>query len=56
MELKPNQLYLSQHAIHKQMQSLNNYTHLAAVNDMIRSFDLENNHKNIETKEDNPFD
>jgi hypothetical protein len=26
------------------------------VNDMVRSFDLENNHENLETQEDNPFD
>jgi hypothetical protein len=26
------------------------------VNDMFRSFDLENNHENIEEHEDNPFD
>jgi hypothetical protein len=26
------------------------------VNDILRSFDLENNHENLETQEDNPFD
>jgi transposase InsO family protein len=26
------------------------------VNDMLRSFDLENNHENLEEQEDNPFD
>jgi hypothetical protein len=26
------------------------------VNDMLSSFDLENNHENIEEQEDNPFD
>jgi hypothetical protein len=25
-------------------------------NDMLRSFDLENNHENLEEQEDNPFD
>jgi hypothetical protein len=35
------------------MQSLSDYTKLGTVNDMLRSFDLENNH---EEQEDNPFD
>jgi hypothetical protein len=26
------------------------------VNDMLRSFDLENNHENLDEQEDNPFD
>jgi hypothetical protein len=26
------------------------------VNDILRSFDLENNHENLETQTDNPFD
>jgi hypothetical protein len=26
------------------------------VNDMLRSFELENNHENLEEQEDNPFD
>jgi hypothetical protein len=38
------------------MQSLSEYTNLAVVNDMLRSFDLENNHENLEEQEDNPFD
>jgi hypothetical protein len=40
------------------MQSLNEYTKLVTVNDMLRSFDLgnENNHENLEEQEDNPFD
>jgi hypothetical protein len=42
------------HSIHKKMQSLSEYTKLRVVNDMLRSFDLENNHENLE--EDNPFD
>jgi hypothetical protein len=36
------------------MQSLSEYTKKSVVNDMLRSFDLENNHENLE--EDNPFD
>jgi hypothetical protein len=38
------------------MQSLNEYTKLWSVNEMLRSFDLENNHENLEEQEDNPFD
>jgi hypothetical protein len=29
---------------------------LTVVNDMLRSFDLENNHENLEEQEDIPFD
>jgi hypothetical protein len=36
------------------MQSLSDYTKFCYVNDMLRSFDSENNHENLE--EDNPFD
>jgi hypothetical protein len=45
MTLKPNQLQVTER-VHK------------VVNDMLRSFDLENdnNHENIEDQEDNPFD
>jgi hypothetical protein len=45
-------------SIHKQMQSLSEYTKLLIVNDVLRSFDLEkeNNHENLEEQEDNPFD
>jgi hypothetical protein len=53
MALKPNQLQVT---THKQMQSLSEYTKLWSVNDMLRSFDLENNHENLEEQEDNPFD
>jgi hypothetical protein len=53
MALKPNQLKF---ITHMQMQSLSRYTKLVVVNDMRRSFDLENNHENIKEKEDNPFD
>jgi hypothetical protein len=38
------------------MQSLSEYTKLVIVNYMLRSFDLENNHENIEEQKDNPFD
>jgi hypothetical protein len=38
------------------MQSLSEYTKLCAVNDMLRSFDLENNHEDIEKQDDNLFD
>jgi hypothetical protein len=38
------------------MQSLSEYTKLNTVSDMLRSFDLENNHENLETVDDNPFD
>jgi hypothetical protein len=50
--------YKSQHTMHKQMQSLSEYTKLSVVNDMLISFDLgsENNHENLEEQEDNPFD
>jgi hypothetical protein len=53
MALKPNQVQVT---THKKMQSLSEYTKLFVVNDMLRSFDLENNHENIEEQEDNPFD
>jgi hypothetical protein len=53
MALKPNQLqvttiYLHANAIIERVQKV--------VNDMLRSFDLENNNENIEKQEDNPFD
>jgi hypothetical protein len=40
------------------MQSLSEYTKLVTVNDMLRSFDLENeiNNENLEGQEDIPFD
>jgi hypothetical protein len=38
------------------MQSLSEYTKLWVVNDMLRSFDLENNNEHLEQPEDNPFD
>jgi hypothetical protein len=44
--------------MHKQMQSLSDYIKFLFVNDMLRSFDLENenNHETLETQEYNPFD
>jgi hypothetical protein len=47
---------MSQPSIHKQIQSLSEYTKLCTVNDMLRSFYLENNNENLEQQEDNPFD
>jgi hypothetical protein len=40
------------------MQSLNETTNLCATNDMLISFDLENenNHENLEEQENNLFD
>jgi hypothetical protein len=52
MALKPKN-YKSQHAVHKQMQSLSKYK---SCHDMIKSFDLQNNNKNLEEQEDNPLD
>jgi hypothetical protein len=53
MAFNPNQLQVT---THKQMQSLSEYTMLWFVNDLLRSFDLENHHENLEEQEDNPFD
>jgi hypothetical protein len=38
------------------MQSLSELTKVRNVNDILRLFDLENNHENLEEQEDNPFD
>jgi hypothetical protein len=38
------------------MQSLSEYTKLRTVNDMLGSFDLENNYENLEEHQDNSFD
>jgi hypothetical protein len=67
MALKPNQLQVTTHnpqptthnpqpTTHKQMQSLSDYTKKMSVNDILKSFDLENNHENLEKQQDNPFD
>jgi hypothetical protein len=51
MALKPNQLQVT--TINAQASTMIERVH-KVVNDMLRSFDLENYHENLE--EDNPFD
>jgi hypothetical protein len=41
---------------HKKMQSLSEYTKMWSANAKLRSFDLENNHENLEVQQYNPFD
>jgi hypothetical protein len=53
MALKPNQLQLITNI--PQVNAIIERVH-KVVNDMLRSFDLENNHENLEEQEDNPFD
>jgi hypothetical protein len=53
MALKPYQLQFT--AYHPQENAIIERVH-KVVNDMLRSFDLENNHENLETLDDNPFD
>jgi hypothetical protein len=53
MALKPNQLQVI--IINTQAKTIIERVH-KVVNDMLRSFDLENNHENIEEQEDIPFD
>jgi hypothetical protein len=53
MALKPNQLKVT--TSHPQANAIIERVH-KVVNDMLRSFDLENNHENLEEHEDNPFD
>jgi hypothetical protein len=53
MELKSNQLQIT--TIDTQENAIIERVY-KVVNDMLRSFDLENNHENLENKEDNPFD
>jgi hypothetical protein len=53
MALKPNQLQVM--IINPQANAIIDRVH-KVVNDMLRSFDLENNHENLEEQEDNPFD
>jgi hypothetical protein len=43
-------------SMHKQMQSLSDYTKLSIRDNMPRPFDLENNHENLEELQDNLFD
>jgi hypothetical protein len=55
MALKPNQLQVTTY--NSQANAIIERVH-KVVNDMLRSFDLENenNHENLELPEDNPFD
>jgi hypothetical protein len=53
MALKPNQLQVI--TINPQANAIIERVH-KVVNDMLRSFELENNHENLEEQEDNPFD
>jgi hypothetical protein len=53
MALKPNQLQVTTY--HQQANAIIERLH-KVVNDMLRSFDLENNHENLEEQEYNPFD
>jgi hypothetical protein len=55
MALKPNQLQVTTY--HTQANAIIERLH-KVVNDMLRSFDLENenNHENVQEQEDNPFD
>jgi hypothetical protein len=53
MALMPNQLQIT--TIHAQADAIIERVH-KVVNDMLRSFDLENNHENLEEQGDNPFD
>jgi hypothetical protein len=53
MALKPNQLQVI--PTNPQSNTIIVQGH-QGVNDMLRSFDLENNHENLEEQEDNPFD
>jgi hypothetical protein len=53
MALKTNQLRVKTNT--KQANAIIERVH-KVVNDMLRSFDLENNHEHLEEKEDNPFE
>jgi hypothetical protein len=53
MALKLNQLHVA--TINPQANAIIERVH-KVVNDMLRSFDLENNHENLEEQGDNPFD
>jgi hypothetical protein len=53
MASKPSQLQVT--TINPKANTIIERVH-KVVNDMIRSFDLENNHENLEEQEDNPFD
>jgi hypothetical protein len=51
--LKPNQLQVTNFPA--QANAIIERVH-KVVNDMLRSFDLENNYENLEEQEDDPFD
>jgi hypothetical protein len=53
MALKTNQLQVT--TIDAQANAIIERVH-KVVNDMLRSFDLENNHENLDEQENNPFD
>jgi hypothetical protein len=53
MALKPNQLQVI--TSRPQANAIIERVH-KVVNDMLRSFDMKNNHENLEKQEDNPFD
>jgi hypothetical protein len=53
MASKPNQLQVTTY--HPQANAIIEWVH-KVFNDMLRSFDLENSHENLEINEDNPFD
>jgi hypothetical protein len=53
MALNPNQLQIT--TIHTQTNAIIERVH-KVVNDILRSFDMENNHENQEAQEDNPFE
>jgi hypothetical protein len=53
MALKPNQLQVT--TICAQSNAIIERVH-KVVNPMLRSFELENNHENLEQQEDNQFD
>jgi hypothetical protein len=52
MAFKPNQLQLTTY--HPQANAIIERVH-KVVNDMLRSFDLQNNHENLEKQQNNPF-
>jgi hypothetical protein len=54
MALNPNQLQVTTNRP-QQANAIIEWVH-KVVNDMLRSFDFENNHENLEEQEDNPFD
>jgi hypothetical protein len=52
MALKPNQLQVT--TINPQANSIIERVY-KVINDMLRSFDFQNNHENLDEQEDNPF-